>query len=145
MKFKVTNKALEWLKIVYEDGSWAQIPAVAGLDKNEWHAIIKNYSPKPRVEKLEDVPWNIGDEGDTDDDFTPEPQFSYENARWYLYPTIEEQLLAMHESRSGNGIPLTNIDKRIADIDSLIPVDQLKLYTLTEVRAIKAQLDEEQT
>ena len=144
MKFKITNKAVEWLKVEYEDGSWAQIPTIANLDKNDWHVIIKNYSPKPRVEKLEDVPWNIGDEGDTDDDFTPESKFSYENARWYLYPTVEEQTLAMYENRSGNNVPLTNIDKRITDINSLIPVDLTKIYTLTEVRAIKSQLDEEQ-
>ena len=144
MKFKITNKAIEWLKVEYEDGSWAQIPSVAGLDKNDWHTIIQNYSPKPRVEKLEDIPWNIGDEGDTDDDFTPEPQYSYENARWYLYPKSSAQLLAMYESRSGNNVPLTNIDKRITDVNSLIPVDENKIYTHTEVLAIKSQLEDEQ-
>lgn len=145
MKFKVTNKAIEWLKIVYEDGSWAQIPAVAGLDRIDWHEIIKNYSPKPRVEKLEDIPWNIGDEGNTDDDLAPPPTYSYENARWLLYPTVEQQLIAMYESRQGNSIPLTNYDKRITDVNSLIPVDLNKTYTYGEVLAIKAQLEDEQT
>lgn len=145
MKFKVTNKAIEWLKIVYEDGSWAQIPAVAGLDRIDWHEIIKNYSPKPRVEKLEDIPWNIGDEGNTDDDLAPPPTYSYENARWLLYPTVEQQLIAMYESRQGNSIPLTNYDKRITDVNTLVPVDKDKIYTHTEVLEILTKLTQEET
>ena len=61
MKFKITNKAVEWLKIEYEDGSWAQIPSVGGLTKTEWHHLINSYAPKPRCEKLDDIPWNIGE------------------------------------------------------------------------------------
>ena len=50
----------------------------------------------------------------------------------------------MHESRSGNNVRLTNIDKRITDVNSLIPVDENKIYTHTEVLAIKSQLEDEQ-
>ena len=90
MKFKITNKAVEWLKVEYEDGSWAQIPSVAGLSKNNWHSLINDYSPKTRVEKLEDIPWNIGDEGDTDTDTTTYPDYSYEAVSYthLTLPTI---------------------------------------------------------
>ena len=66
-----------------------------------------------------------------------------ENARWYLYPTIEDQLLAMYESRKGNNVDLTNVDKTITDVNTLIPEDDNKVYTQTEVDAIKAQLQTE--
>ena len=144
MKFKITNKALEWLKVEYEDGSWAQITSMAGLNKDQWHQLINNYAPKPRVEKLEDIPWNIGDEGDTDKDLSTPPTYSYEAARWFLYPSIEDQLLAMYESRKGNNAPLTNCDKTITNVDTLVPVDVDKIYTKEEVFAIRAKLIEEE-
>ena len=56
MKFKITNKAVEWLKVEYEDGSWAQIPSVGGLTKTEWHHLINSYAPRQRCEKLSDIP-----------------------------------------------------------------------------------------
>ncbi|ADD95302.1 hypothetical protein [uncultured phage MedDCM-OCT-S05-C139] len=144
MKFKITNKAIEWLKVEYEDGSWAQIPTVAGFNKNQWHEIIKNYAPKPRVEKLEDVPWNIGDEDTTEKDLTIPPTYSYEAARFFLYPSIEQQLLAMYESRKGNNVPLDNCDKQITNVDTLVPVDLDKTYTEVEVIAIRTKLIEEE-
>ena len=144
MKFKITNKAVEWLKVEYEDGSWAQIPSVAGLSKNAWHSLINDYSPKTRVEKLEDIPWNIGDEGDTTDDISEAPKYSWEAARWYLYPTANDLTLAMYESRQGNSAPLTNCDKRITDVNTLVPVDNNKIYTHEEVLAIKSKLTEEE-
>jgi hypothetical protein len=144
MKFKITNKAVEWLKVEYEDGSWAQIPSVAGLSKNAWHQLIKDYAPKPRVEKLEDIPWNIGDEEDTDTDITEYPSFSYEAARWALYPSSEELTLALYESRKGNNIPITNYDKKLTDVNNLIPVDNSKIYTFAEIENFKKQLTEEQ-
>jgi len=143
MKFKITNKAVEWLKIEYEDGSWAQIPSVAGLSKNAWHQLIKDYAPKPRVEKLEDIPWNIGDEGDTDTDTTVYPDYSYEAARFALYPTSEELTTALYESRKGNNTPLTNYDAKMTEVNNLVPVDKNKIYTHAEVEAFKTQLAEE--
>ena len=144
MKFKITNKAVEWLKVEYEDGSWAQIPSIAGLSKNAWHSIINQYAPKPRVEKLEDIPWNIGDEGDTTDDISEAPKYSWEAARWYLYPTANDLTLAMYESRQGNSASLTNCDKKITDVNTLVPVDNNKIYTHEEVLEIKSKLTEEQ-
>ena len=73
MKFKITNKAVEWLKIEYEDGSWAQIPSVGGMTKTEWHHLINSYAPRPRCEKLSDIPWEIGEEEDTTTDLEPSP------------------------------------------------------------------------
>lgn len=143
MKFKITNKAAEWLKVEYEDGGWAQIPSIKGWDKTDWHHVINSYAPKGVVTSADEIPWNIGDEGDTDTDLTPELLYSWENARWYLYPTIEDQLLAMYESRKGNNIPLTNVDKTITDVNTLIPEDDNKVYTQTEVDAIKNQLETE--
>ncbi len=145
MKFKITNKALEWLKVEYEDGSWALIPSVHGLTKIAWHQLINNYAPKPRVEKLEDIPWNIGDEGDTTDDLTIYPTYSYEAARWFLYPDNDTLTLALYESRQGNSIPLTNYDKRITDVNTLVPVDKDKIYTHTEVLEILTKLTQEET
>ena len=111
MKFKITNKAVEWLKVEYEDGSWAQIPSIKGWSKTDWHHVINSYAPKGRVETLDEIPWNIGDEEDTETDLSIEPVYSYENARWYLYPSMEVQLLAMYEMRKGNDIPINNVDK----------------------------------
>ena len=144
MKFKITNKAVEWLKVEYEDGSWAQIPSVAGLSKNDWHQLIKDYAPKTRVEKLEDIPWNIGDEEDTDTDITEYPSYSYEAARWALYPTSEELTLALYESRQGNNTPLTNYDTKMTEVNTLVPVDDNKIYTHEEVLGIKSKLTEEE-
>ena len=143
MKFKITNKAVEWLKIEYEDGSWAQIPSRAGLTKNGWHDLIKEYAPKPRVEKLEDIPWNIGDEGDTDTDTTVYPDYSYESTRFMLYPTAEELTTALYESRQGNNTPITNYDTKMANVNTLVPVDENKKYTHAEVIALKEKLSEE--
>tara|TARA_A100001011_G_scaffold182743_1_gene191570 strand:+ start:1194 stop:1631 length:438 start_codon:yes stop_codon:yes gene_type:complete len=144
MKFKITNKAVEWLKVEYEDGSWAQIPSVAGLSKNDWHQLIKDYAPKTRVEKLEDIPWNIGDEEDTDTDITEYPSYSYEAARWALYPTSEELTTALYESRKGNNTPLTNYDTKMTEVNTLVPVDDNKIYTHEEVLGIKSKLTEEE-
>jgi len=144
MKFKITNKAVEWLKVEYEDGSWAQIPSVAGLSKNAWHSLINDYSPKTRVEKLEDIPWNIGDEADTTDDISEAPKYSWEAARFYLYPTSEELTTALYESRKGNNTPLTNYDTKMTEVNTLVPVDDNKIYTHEEVLGIKSKLTEEQ-
>ena len=143
MKFKITNKAAEWLKVEYEDGSFAQIPSIKGWSKTDWHHVINSYAPKGRVESADEIPWNIGDEENTDTDLSIEQTYSYESARWYLYPSVEAQLLAMYESRKGNDAPATNVDKTITDVDALIPEDDKRLYTQTEVDAFKKQLDEE--
>ena len=116
MKFKITNKAVEWLKIEYEDGSWAQIPSVGGMTKTEWHHLINSYAPRPRCEKLSDIPWEIGEEEDTTTDLEPSPTYSYEAARLYLYPSDIELMLAEHEARKGNTGPINVIDKHITDI-----------------------------
>ena len=143
MKFKITNKAVEWLKVEYEDGSWAQIPSVAGLSKNAWHQLIKEYAPKPRVEKLEDIPWNIGDEGDTNDDISEPQTYSYDATRLRLYPSELEIHIALYESRKGNNTPLTAIDKRITDAQALVPVDTDKLYTDLEISELQEKLSSE--
>ena len=143
MKFKITNKAVEWLKIEYEDGSWAQIPSVGGLTKTEWHHLINSYAPRPRCEKLSDIPWEIGEEEDTTTDLEPSPTYSYEAARLYLYPSSLELMLAEHEARKGNTAPIEVCDKKIADILTLVPVDENKIYTHEEVRTIHGKINEE--
>ena len=143
MKFKITNKAIEWLKVEYEDGSWAQIPSIAGLSKNAWHSIINQYAPKPRVEKLEDIPWNIGDEDTTEKDISEPQTFSYDAARLQLYPNETEIQLALYESRKGNNAPLTSVDKRITDAQALVPVDKDKLYTEAEINELQEKLSSE--
>ena len=143
MKFKITNKAVEWLKVEYEDGSWAQIPSVGGLTKTEWHHLINSYAPRQRCEKLSDIPWEIGEEEDTTTDLEPAPTYSYEAARLYLYPSSLELMLAEHEARKGNTAPIEVCDKKIADILTLIPVDENKIYTHEEVRTIHGQINEE--
>lgn len=143
MKFKITNKAVEWLKVEYEDGSWAQIPSVGGLSKTDWHHIINSYAPKPRCEKLDDIPWNIGDEEDTSTDLQPPNTYSYEAARLYLFPTDLEIMLAEHESRKGNNTPITAIDKKIAGVLTEVPVDENKIYTQEEVDALYKKINEE--
>jgi hypothetical protein len=143
MKFKITNKAVEWLKVEYEDGSWAQIPSVAGLSKNNWHSLINDYSPKTRVEKLEDIPWNIGDEGETNDDISEPQTYSYDATRLQLYPSNTEINIALYESRKGNNTPLTSIDKRITDAQTLVPVDKDKLYTELEITELQEKLSSE--
>ena len=143
MKFKITNKAVEWLKIEYEDGSWAQIPSVGGLTKTEWHHLINSYAPRPRCEKLSDIPWEIGEEEDTTTDLEPAPTYSYEAARLYLYPSSLELMLAEHEARKGNTGPINVIDKHITDILTLVPVDESKVYTHAEVIALREKLEQE--
>ena len=143
MKFKITNKAVEWLKIEYEDGSWAQIPSVGGMTKTEWHHLINSYAPRPRCEKLSDIPWEIGEEEDTTTDLEPAPTYSYEAARLYLYPSSLELMLAEHEARKGNTGPITVIDKHITDILTLVPVDESKVYTHAEVIALREKLEQE--
>ena len=143
MKFKITNKAVEWLKIEYEDGSWAQIPSVGGLTKTEWHHLINSYAPRPRCEKLADIPWEIGEEEDTTTDLEPAPTYSYEAARLYMYPSDIELMLAEHEARKGNTSPINVIDKHIADILTLVPVDESKVYTHAEVIALREKLEQE--
>lgn len=143
MKFKITNKAVEWLKIEYEDGSWAQIPSVGGLSKTEWHHLINSYAPRPRCEKLSDIPWEIGEEEDTTTDLEPAPTYSYEAARLYLYPSDIELMLAEHEARKGNTGPINVIDKHITDILTLVPVDESKVYTHAEVIALREKLEQE--
>tara|TARA_B100000886_G_scaffold100157_1_gene66530 strand:- start:4776 stop:5213 length:438 start_codon:yes stop_codon:yes gene_type:complete len=143
MKFKITNKAVEWLKVEYEDGSWAQIPSVGGLNKTDWHHIINSYAPKPRCEKLEDIPWNIGDEDDTEVNLQPATLYSYEAARVYLFPTDIQIMLAEYEARKGNDAPITAIDKRIEDILTEVPVDKYRVYTQEEVDALFKKINEE--
>ena len=143
MKFKITNKAVEWLKIEYEDGSWAQIPSVGGMTKTEWHHLINSYAPRPRCEKLSDIPWEIGEEEDTTTDLEPAPTYSYEAARLYLYPSDIELMLAEHEARKGYTGPINVIDKHITDILTLVPVDESKIYTHAEVIALREKLEQE--
>tara|TARA_R100000455_G_scaffold17859_1_gene8732 strand:- start:219 stop:488 length:270 start_codon:yes stop_codon:yes gene_type:complete len=66
--------------------------------------------------------------------------YSYEAARWYLYPSLCTQLLALYENRNGNSAALTSCDKTITDVNALVPVDESKTYTQAEVDAIKAKL-----
>ena len=143
MKIKITNKAVEWLKLEYADGRWAQIPSVGGMTKTEWHHLINSYAPRPRCEKLSDIPWEIGEEEDTTTDLEPAPTYSYEAARLYLYPSDIELMLAEHEARKGNTGPINVIDKHITDILTLVPVDESKIYTHAEVIALREKLEQE--
>ena len=52
-------------------------------------------------------------------------------------------MLAEHEARKGNTAPIEVCDKKIADILTLVPVDENKIYTHEEVRTLHGKINEE--
>lgn len=138
MKFQVQNVEKDFLKVVYADGSWAHVPIVKGQEKRTVFDNISAFQPKPSFDTTGDVPYAVGEEGDTDnpvpfeDPIAQDGVWDYISTRGMLYPSVESQADAQYWAREGNTARQAEIDKHIKWIKDNVPIDKDKEYTLPE-------------
>lgn len=111
MKFKVTDKSVNSISVEYEDGTKAVVPIFKGQDKDAIIASIGSYSNPDSFDSINDVPINVNDELETAKE-TP-IIYDYRAARERHYPSVGNQLDALHWAREGDDTNLKAIDTRI--------------------------------
>jgi len=111
MKFKVTDKSVNSISVEYEDGTTAVVPIFKGDTKEHIIKLVANYNNDPSFDSVDDVPVNINDELEHKED-DPVP-LDYIAAREIHYPSVGNQLDALHWAREGDDTNLKAIDTRI--------------------------------
>ena len=134
MKFEIRKVETDSLIVDYEDGAWAIIP----ITKDEPKASIESkilefmtpYTKPTPWDKVEDVPFKVGDKGDSDDLSAQEDtgdmfikQYKYNEAREINYPSAKSQFDALYWSRNGDTSLLTAIDAKIKKTKEDFPKD----------------------
>ena len=134
MKFKVTDKSVNSISVEYEDGTTAVVPIFKGDTKEHIIKLVANYNNDPSFDSVDDVPVNINDELEHKED-DPVP-LDYKAARIRHYPTVGNQLDALHWAREGDDTNLKAIDTKI----KLVKEKIAKGSTWTE-ETVKTALD----
>ena len=134
MKFKVTDKSVNSISVEYEDGTTAVVPIFKGDTKEHIIKLVANYNNDPSFDSVDDVPVNINDELEHKED-DPIP-LDYKAARKRHYPTVGNQLDALHWAREGDDTNLKAIDTKI----KLVKEKIAKGSTWTE-ETVKTALD----
>lgn len=128
MKYKITKVATDGVTVEYEDGAWAFVPILKSERKMDILAKIPAFASKEVFDKEEDVPLNVGFEGDTDDaaateDEKNEVTYTYEQAREGNYPMVGDQLDALYWARQGDDTQLKALDELIKNVKAKYPKD----------------------
>jgi hypothetical protein len=119
MKYEITEVSTSEIKVVYEDSSWAKINVHAEEDLNTIRRAIASFAPKTNFAKTSDCPVKVGDTGDTSE--TNPQTYTYGVARQIHYPTMGDQLDALHWAREGDSSHQTTIDTKIKDTKTKWP------------------------
>lgn len=120
MKFKITEIKSNAVKVQYEDGSWADVPINKGQDKDTIYEIINSFGNViTPFDKTADVPVAISSDWD---EYTPDldPTVDYKSARVYHYPSLGDQMDALHWAREGDDTNLKAVDENIKTVKSKI-------------------------
>ena len=134
MKFKVTDVSVNSISVEYEDGTRAVVPIFKGQDKDSIIAAVEGYTNPTFFDSINDVPVKVNEELETPKE-TP-ITYDYKAARVRHYPTVGNQLDALHWAREGDDTNLKAIDTRIKLVKDKIS----KSSTWTE-DTIKTALD----
>ena len=136
MKYEIKEVTTSSVKVEYEDGSWANVPIIGTMTKNDIVAGIDAFATKPLFSSTSDVPISVGDTGDsTDREEEPEKKaITYAVARSRNYPERGDQWDALYWQRKGDDSHITKIDEAIADTKAKWPKD-LAVMTETEYNA----------
>lgn len=135
MDYTITKVETDKITVTYGDKSWAVIPIIKGLDKQELKSLIAEFAPKEYESSVDDIPLKEGDTGNTITDIpTPvEIKYSYEQVRAIHYPSIGNQLDAMYWARQGDDTNQKAYDTFINEIKTKIPKDDTQ-YTEEEAK-----------
>ena len=134
MDYTITKVETDKITVTYADKSWAVIPLVKGLLKEELQTLIATFAPKEYESAVSDIPLKEGDTGNTTTDQTVvAPKYSYQQVREIHYPTIGNQLDAMYWARQGDDTKQKAYDVYINEIKTKIPKDD-KEYTEDEAK-----------
>jgi len=122
MDYTITKVETDKITVTYADKSWAVIPLVKGLLKEELQTLIATFAPKEYESAVSDIPLKEGDTGNTTTDQTAvAPKYSYQQVREIHYPTIGNQLDAMYWARQGDDTKQKAYDTYIGEIKTKIP------------------------
>ena len=134
MDYTITKVETDKITVTYADKSWAVIPLVKGLLKEELQTLIATFAPKEYESSVSDIPLKEGDTGNTTTDQTVvASKYSYQQVREIHYPTIGNQLDAMYWARQGDDTKQKAYDVYINEIKTKIPKDD-KEYTEDEAK-----------
>ena len=145
MKFEIRKVNTDSIIVDYEDGAWALIP----IHKTEGKASIESkilefmtpYTKATPFDAVEDVPFKVGDTGDSDELTRSEDtgdiyikQYTYAEARQINYPSIHRQFDALYWGRNGDTKQQTEIDAAIKKVKEDFPKDDAgKRWSWAEV------------
>jgi len=127
MKFKITKIEDGVISVLYENNSTRNFGVTSDLTKNQIARQINlrlNSKTKMADDKL---PFTIDQWEELDDYNTVD----YKEARRETYPTISEQLDALHWARQGDDTKQKAVDDAIKVIKARYPKD-MKAFTLDE-------------
>jgi hypothetical protein len=134
MDYTITKVETDKITVTYADKSWAVIPLVKGLLKEELQTLIATFAPKEYESSVSDIPLKEGDTGNTTtDQAVAAPKYGYQQVREIHYPTIGNQLDAMYWARQGDDTKQKAYDVYINEIKTKIPKDE-KEYTEEEAK-----------
>ena len=134
MDYTITKVETDNITVTYADKSWAVIPLVKGLEKEDLQTLIATFAPKEYESAVSDIPLKEGDTGNTTTDQEPVvPKYGYAQVRELHYPTIGNQLDAMYWARQGDDTKQKAYDVYINEIKTKIPKND-KEYTEEEAK-----------
>ena len=114
MKFKITEVTTGTVKVLYEDDSWAIIPISKSQTKSDIHDLILSYNNKPTpFDKVSDVPVTVTSDYIEAENSEEKETVTYKEARATHYPSVGNQLDALHWAREGDDTNLKAIDVSI--------------------------------
>tara|TARA_B100001996_G_C18536369_1_gene545115 strand:- start:351 stop:833 length:483 start_codon:yes stop_codon:yes gene_type:complete len=130
MKFKITKIEDGVISVLYENNSTRNFGVTSDLTKNQIARQI-NLQLNSKTKMADDkLPFTIDQWEELDDYNTVD----YKEARRETYPTISEQLDALHWARQGDDTQQKAVDDAIKVIKARYPKD-MKAFTLDEWEA----------
>lgn len=119
MKFKITEIKTESVKVEFDDGSWANVPITKGQDQESIYNQIKTFAHLlVPFDQISDVPVTVADTWI--DVSTAAPDVDYKAAREQHYPSIGDQMDALHWAREGDDTNLKAVDVAIKEVKTKI-------------------------
>jgi len=121
MKIKITNVAVDYVTVEYDNGSTAQVPIFKSMSLDQIKDSLAGYNNPPNpFDKVEDVPLKVGEEieyerAEADEDLT------YAQARAANYPSVGSQLDALYWERQGDDTQRKVYDAKIKEVKDKIP------------------------
>jgi len=129
MKYEVKKVETTGVTVEFEDKAWAVVPVLKGDTDKDIMDRISTFETKQVFTNVEDIPIKVGYKGDTyptDDGKKPDPDsitYTYKQVRQQNYPSIGDQLDALHWAREGDDTNLKAIDVAIKAVKDKYPKD----------------------